>query len=48
LGILLLEELNLLILTIFNSSIYDREREIAILDFKKEIKSAKDLEIKRI
>jgi len=35
-------------LTIFSSCAYDREREIAILDFKKEIKSAKDLEIKRI
>jgi len=35
-------------LTIFSSSIYARERTIAILDFKKEIKSAKDLEIKKI
>jgi len=35
-------------LTIFTSSAYTRERTIAILDFKKEIKTAKDLEIKRI
>jgi len=34
-------------LTIFTSSAYTRERTIAILDFKKEIKTAKDLEIKR-
>jgi len=35
-------------LTIFSSSAYDREREIAIFDFEKEIKTARDLEIKRI
>ncbi|MDI6602637.1 MAG: metallophosphoesterase family protein [Patescibacteria group bacterium] len=35
-------------LTIFTSSAYTRERTIAIADFKKEIKTAKDLEIKRI
>ena len=35
-------------LTIFNSSAYDRERTIAIADLKKEIKTAKDLEIIRI
>jgi len=35
-------------LTIFSSSIYDREREIAILDFEKEIKTAKDLEIQKL
>ncbi|MBZ9569885.1 serine/threonine protein phosphatase [Patescibacteria group bacterium] len=35
-------------LTIFTSSPYIRERTIAILDFKKEIKNAKDLEIIRI
>jgi predicted phosphodiesterase len=35
-------------LTIFSSSAYDREREIVILDFKKEIKSARDLEINYI
>jgi len=35
-------------LTIFSSSAYDRKREIAIFDFEKEIKTARDLEIKRI
>lgn len=35
-------------LTIFTSSAYRRERVITILDFKKEIKTARDLEIKRI
>ena len=35
-------------LTIFTSSAYTRERTIAIADFKKPIKNAKDLEIKRI
>jgi len=35
-------------LTIFSSSAYDREREIAIFDFEKEIKTARDLEIKRV
>lgn len=35
-------------LTIFTSSAYKKERTIAILDFEKEIKSAKDLEIIRI
>jgi predicted phosphodiesterase len=35
-------------LTIFSSSAYDREREIAIFNFEKEIKTARDLEIKRI
>jgi len=35
-------------LTIFTSSAYARERTIAILDFKKEIKTARDLEILRI
>lgn len=35
-------------LTIFTSSTYTRERTIAIADFKKEINTAKDLEIKRI
>jgi len=35
-------------LTIFSSSAYDREREIAIFDFEKEIKTARDLEIKKI
>ena len=35
-------------LTIFTSSAYTRERTIAIADLKKEIKTAKDLEIKRI
>ncbi len=35
-------------LTIFTSSTYTRERTIAIADFKKEIKTAKDLEIKKI
>jgi len=35
-------------LTIFSSSAYDREREIVIFDFEKEIKTARDLEIKRI
>lgn len=35
-------------LTIFTSSAYGREREIAIFDLKKEIETAKDLEIKRI
>jgi predicted phosphodiesterase len=35
-------------LTIFTSSAYTRERTIAILDFKKEINTAKDLEIIRI
>ncbi len=35
-------------LTIFTSSVYARERTIAIADFKKSIKTAKDLEIKRI
>jgi len=35
-------------LTIFTSSAYARERTIAIYDFKKPIKTAKDLEIKRI
>jgi predicted phosphodiesterase len=35
-------------LTIFSSSAYGKEREIAIFDFEKEIKTARDLEIKRI
>jgi len=35
-------------LTIFTSSAYTRERTIAILDFKKQIKTARDLEIIRI
>ena len=35
-------------LTIFTSSAYAREKTIAILDFKKKIKTAKDLEIIRI
>lgn len=35
-------------LTIFTSSAYTRERTIAILDFEKPIKNAKDLEIIRI
>jgi len=35
-------------LTIFTSSAYTRERTIAISDFKKPIKTAKDLEILRI
>jgi hypothetical protein len=35
-------------LTIFTSSAYARERIIAIFDFKKEIKTAKDLEIVKI
>ena len=35
-------------LTIFTSSAYTRERTIAIADLSKEIKTAKDLEIKRI
>jgi len=35
-------------LTIFTSSAYTSERTIAITDFKKEIKTAKDLEIVRI
>jgi hypothetical protein len=35
-------------LTIFTSSAYKKERTIAILDFKKGIKNAKDLEIIRI
>jgi protein phosphatase len=35
-------------LTIFTSSAYKKERTIAILDFQKEIKTAKDLEITRI
>lgn len=35
-------------LTIFTSSAYARERTIAIADFKKSLKTAKDLEIKRI
>ncbi len=35
-------------LTIFTSSAYARERTIAILDFEKPIKTAKDLEILRI
>ena len=35
-------------LTIFTSSAYIRERTIAIANLKKEIKTAKDLEIKRI
>jgi predicted phosphodiesterase len=35
-------------LTIFTSSAYTQERTIAILDFKKEIKTAKDLEIVQI
>jgi len=35
-------------LTIFTSSAYTRERTIAIADFKKSIKTAKDLEIKKI
>lgn len=35
-------------LTIFTSLAYTRERTIAIFDFKKSIKTAKDLEIKRI
>ena len=35
-------------LTIFTSSAYTRERTIAIYDFKKPIKTAKDLEIVKI
>ena len=35
-------------LTIFTSSAYPRERTIAIADLTKEIKNAKDLEIKKI
>ena len=35
-------------LTIFTSSVYSRERTIAISDFKKPIKTARDLEIIRI
>ncbi len=35
-------------LTIFTSSDYERERVIAIFDFEREIKTARDLEIKRI
>lgn len=35
-------------LTIFTSAAYNRERTIAILDFKREIKNVKDLGIKRI
>jgi len=35
-------------LTIFSSCAYDREREIAIFNFEKEIKSTKDLEILKI
>lgn len=35
-------------LTLFTSSAYGREREIAIFDFEKEINTAKDLEIVRI
>jgi len=35
-------------LTIFTSSAYSKERIIAIADFSKKIKDAKDLEIKRI
>lgn len=35
-------------LTIFSSCAYERERTIAIADFKKPIKTAKDLEIKQI
>lgn len=35
-------------LTIFTSSAYNKERTVAIFDFEKEIKSARDLEIKRI
>jgi protein phosphatase len=35
-------------LTIFTSSAYTQERTIAILDFQKEIKTAKDIEIIRI
>lgn len=35
-------------LTVFTSSVYTRERTIAIYDFKKPIKTAKDLEIKII
>jgi predicted phosphodiesterase len=35
-------------LTIFTSSAYTQERTIAILDFEKEIKTTKDLEIVRI
>lgn len=35
-------------LTIFTSSVYVRERTIAILDFENEIKNAKDLEVKKI
>jgi predicted phosphodiesterase len=35
-------------LTIFTSSAYAQERTIAIADFKKSIKTAKDLEIKKI
>lgn len=35
-------------LTIFTSSAYTRERTIAIADLSKEIKTAKDLEIKKI
>jgi len=35
-------------LTIFTSSVYHRERTIAVFDFKNEVKTAKDLEIKKI
>ncbi|PIQ06663.1 MAG: hypothetical protein COW72_01770, partial [Candidatus Nealsonbacteria bacterium CG18_big_fil_WC_8_21_14_2_50_37_10] len=35
-------------LTIFTSSAYTCERTIAIADLKKEIKTVKDLEIKRV
>jgi len=35
-------------LTIFSSSAYGKEREIAIFDFEKEIKTARDLEISYI
>lgn len=35
-------------LTIFTSSAYKRERTVAILDLKKDIRDAKDLEIRRI
>jgi len=35
-------------LTIFTSSAYERERTIAIVDFKKEMKNTRDLEIKKI
>jgi hypothetical protein len=35
-------------LTIFTSSAYTRERTIAITDLSKQIKTAKDLEVKKI